>query len=369
MFANFTDFSRWFYHPQFDLFGRQMTPAGIAAFLGFVLAGLLISVLLQSRSVRRGLTHLRIDKAHVAFFTATLGLVAFIAGCVLGIRAAGFPIDWSAPIPGIGLSVLVVFRLLALIALAFVLSARAKRFFFRRFLSESGLDRALQFTIAQIVGYLILIVGCALALQNAGIDLSALAVLAGAIGVGLGFGLQDIARNFVSGIILLLERPIQIGDRIEVGKVAGQVRKIRARSTTVLTNDNIAIIVPNAKFIADSVTNWSHHDAKVRFRIPVGVAYGTDVEKVRDLLLAVAREHPQALAEPAPSVFFTGFGESSLDFELAVWSDEMSYRPRRFRSDLNFAIERKFRDAGIEIPFPQRDVHVRTLPDRAAIPA
>jgi potassium efflux system protein len=134
----------------------------------------------------------------------------------------------------------------------------------------------------------------------------------------------------------------------------------------VLTNDNIAMIVPNAKFIEDTITNWSHGEPKVRFRIPVGVAYGSDVEKVRALLLEVAREHPQALSDPAPLIFFSGFGESSLNFELGVWSEEMSYRPRRFRSDLNFAIERKLREAGIEIPFPQRDVHIRTAPLRAS---
>jgi small-conductance mechanosensitive channel len=267
-----------------------------------------------------------------------------------------------------GFSVLVLFRLLLLLAVVFWLSSSAKRFLFSRFLTGSGLDRALQYTIAQIAGYLILIIGAAVALQNAGIDLSALAIFAGALGVGLGFGLQDIARNFVSGIIILVERPIQIGDRVVVDKVAGQVREIRARSTTVVTNDNIAMIVPNAKFIQDTVTNWSHGDALVRFRIPVGVAYGSDVEKVRALLIEVAREHPQALAEPAPTVFFDGFGESALNFELGVWCAEMSDRPRRFRSDLNFAIERKLREAGIEIPVPQREVRIRSAPPADAAP-
>ena len=352
----------WFFAPHWNAFERQLSPAGIAAFAAWIASGLLVSALLRSDRVRRLFTKLGIEKNLVALVTATLSLIAFIA-CVLGgVQAAGVPITWDAKIPGMGLSVLVLLRLLLLLALVFWFSSHAKRFFFTRFLSSSGLDRALQYTIAQIAGYLILIIGAAIALQNAGIDLSALAIFAGAIGVGLGFGLQDIARNFVSGIIILLERPIQIGDRVEVDKVAGQVREIRARSTTVLTNDNIAMIVPNAKFIEATITNWSHDDPKVRFRIPVGVAYGSDVDKVRALLLEVAREHPQALAEPAPFVFFSGFGESSLDFELGVWSEEMSCRPRRFRSDLNFAIERKLREAGIEIPFPQRDLRIRTVP-------
>jgi small-conductance mechanosensitive channel len=350
----------WFFTPQWNAFGRQISPAGIAAFAAWIVAGLLISALLRSERVRRLLTKIRIEKNLVALVTVTLSLIALIACALAGVHAAGVPIAWEAKIPGMGLSVLVLFRLLLLLALVFWFSSLAKRFFFTRFLSGSGLDRALQYTIAQIAGYLILFIGAAIALQNAGIDLSALAIFAGAVGVGLGFGLQDIARNFVSGIIILLERPIQIGDRVEVDKVAGQVREIRARSTTVLTNDNIAMIVPNAKFIESTITNWSHDDPKVRFRIPVGVAYGSNVEKVCSLLLEVAREHPQALADPAPVVFFSGFGESSLDFELGVWSEEMSCRPRRFRSDLNFAIERKLREAGIEIPFPQRDVHIRT---------
>jgi small-conductance mechanosensitive channel len=178
--------------------------------------------------------------------------------------------------------------------------------------------------------------------------------------VGVGFGLQNITSNFISGLVILAERPITIGDRVEVAGVIGQVQKINARSTVVVTNDNIATIVPNQKFIDSPVTNWTYGDPRVRFRLPVGVAYGSDVEKVRDTLIAAARANAQALSDPAPSVFFVGFGESSLDFELVVWSDEMSHRPRRFRSDLNFAIEKNLREAGIEIPFPQRDLHIRS---------
>lgn len=354
------DFHQWFVTSQWELFDRQIAPAGVAAFLGCFLAGLFISGFLQSAMARRLLTRLGVEASLAAVVTAVLGLLVFFAGCVIGVQLAGIPIAWDAHIPGMGMSVLVIVRLLLLLAFVFWLSSALKRFFFRRFLSTSGLNRSLQYTIAQIAGYVILIIGAAIALQNAGIDLSALAILAGAIGVGVGFGLQNIASNFISGLILLIERPVEIGDRVVIGDVAGSVQQIRARSTTVLTNDNIAMIVPNSKLIEDTVTNWTHSDPKIRFRIPVGVAYGSDVEQVKTLLLEVAREHPQALAEPAPVVFFNGFGESSLDFELGVWSEEMSFRPRRFRSDLNFAIEKKFRAAKIEIPFPQRDVWVRS---------
>ncbi len=350
----------WFYEPRFILLDHWISLAGVAAFAVFVTVGFLLSAAIQSDLVRRWFTKFGIDKAHVGVVTATVALMALVGCSVAGLDTGGIPINWDARIPGLSLSLLVVLRLLILLALAFWFSAWAKRFFFTRFLSTSGLDRALQYTIAQIVGYLILIVVAALVFQNAGIDLSALAVFAGALGVGLGFGLQDITRNFISGLIILLERPIRIGDRVEVDKVAGQVRRIRARSTTVVTNDNIAMIVPNSLFVTSTVTNWSHDDPRVRFRIPVGVAYGSDLEKVRAVLLAVAAANEHALKTPEPSVFFSGFGDSSLDFELAVWSDEMSYRPRRFRSDLNFAIERGLREAGIEIPFPQRDLHIRS---------
>ncbi|PYL02769.1 MAG: mechanosensitive ion channel protein MscS, partial [Verrucomicrobia bacterium] len=165
--------------------------------------------------------------------------------------------------------------------------------------------------------------------------------------------------NFISGLVILAERPITIGDRVEVAGVAGQVQQIRARSTVILTNDNITMIVPNTKFIDSPVTNWTYGDPRVRFRIPVGVAYGSDLDKVRDVLLEVAREDSHVLDEPKPTVFLETFGESSINLELVVWSREMSYRPRRFRSDLNFAIARKLRQAGIEIPSPQRDINFR----------
>lgn len=357
--AIFFRMEAWFFTGHWEALGRQISPAGLVAGIGFIAAGLTVSAVLQSRTIRRALTRLGIDAHLVALVTAILGLVVLVGGVVAGIQAAGIPIAWSAQIPGLGLSVLVLFRLLVLLALVFWISSALKRFVFTRFLSDSGLNRSLQYTIAQIIGYMTLLIGAALALQNAGIDLSALALLAGAIGVGIGFGLQNVTSNFISGIILLIERPVEIGDRVVVGNVAGLVTQIRARSTTVLTNDNIAMIIPNSKFVEDIVTNWTHADPKVRFRIPVGVAYGSDVELVKTLLLDVAREHPHALSDPAPNVFFDGFGESSLNFELAVWTKEMSYRPRRFRSELNFAIERALREAGVEIPFPQREVRIR----------
>tara|TARA_Y100000746_G_C15376267_1_gene396350 strand:- start:338 stop:991 length:654 start_codon:yes stop_codon:yes gene_type:complete len=203
-------------------------------------------------------------------------------------------------------------------------------------------------------------IGFYIAFQIAGFDLSSLAIVAASLGVGVGFGLQNIINNFVSGIIILAERPISIGDRIDVAGVAGRVTKIQLRSTTVVTNDNITMIVPNADFISNTVTNWSHGDPKVRIRVPVGVAYGTDLKLLQDLLLEAAVEHPKALSDPSPLVMFNEFGDSSLNFELAVWTEEMTATPIHFTSQMNFIIEKKLMDNDIEIPFPQRDLHVRS---------
>jgi small-conductance mechanosensitive channel len=205
-------------------------------------------------------------------------------------------------------------------------------------------------------------------MQSRGVDLTTLNVLAGAVGIGVGFGLQNIISNFISGLIILLERPIKIGDRVEVGNVVGDVREINARSTTVVSNDNIAIIVPNEKFISENVTNWSYNDRVVRFRIKVGVAYGCDTRLVERLLLQVAGENASVLKDPEPVVRFVEFGDSSLNFELRVFTRELLNREGRMRSELNFAIDDIFRKHSIEIPFPQRDLHIRSNVAQRALP-
>ena len=216
---------QWFFEPVFNLFGRQISPAGIAAFVGCLVAGLLFSSFLQSGFMRRQLSRLGLDKNLVAILTASVSLVAFLGFVVLGLNLGGLPIPWEAKVPAIGLSLSQIFQLIALVAIVFWFASAAKRFLFNRFLSKSGLDRSLQYTIAQICGYLVLVIGVLVALQSAGLNLSALAVFAGAIGVGIGFGLQNITRNFISGLVVLAERPIKIGDRVEVGNVTGQVKE------------------------------------------------------------------------------------------------------------------------------------------------
>src|SRR5881296_3446703 len=345
--------------PLFEAGGHYVTFLGLIAFAGFFAAGLVIARFLQSEIVRRFFSRFKIDTNFIAIVTTILSLASIVFFSVTAVNAAGIPLPWDAPLPAIKLSLLQIFLLVALLIAVFWISSRTKHFLFNRLLADSGLDRSLQYAIAQILSNIVLLVGVFIVLENTGIHLAALAVFAGAVGVGVGFGLQNIASNFISGLVILAERPITIGDRIEVAGIAGQVEHIRARSTVIRTNDNIMMIVPNTKFIDSPVTNWTYGDRRVRFRIPVGVAYDSDVNKVRDALLAVARENPHTLKEPAPSVFLDQFGDSTIDFELVVWSKEMSYRPSRYRSDLNFAIAQKFREAGIEFPFPQRDLHIR----------
>lgn len=254
----------------------------------------------------------------------------------------------------------IILKLLLLFAAVFVVEYFLRHYFTLRLLRRTRLHAPLQYAIAKISGYIFIVIGLYAALMAVGVNLSSLAVVFGAVGVGIGFGLQNIVHNFVSGIVILAEQPIAIGDRVEVGGVAGRVAKIRLRSTEVITNDNISIIVPNSNFITNPVTNWSHGDPRVQMRIPIGVAYGTDVEKLRGLLLQIAAENPKVLKTPEPSVYFTEFGDSALLFELGVWTEEMVNSPRRFRSEINFALERKLRENGIEIPFPQRDLHLRS---------
>jgi small-conductance mechanosensitive channel len=262
----------------------------------------------------------------------------------------------------VDITLVVLFKLVVLGGLVLVGERVLRRFFTQKVLKRTALDAGAQYSIARISGYIIIVFGFYLALNAVGLSLTSLAVVAGAIGIGIGFGLQNIIQNFISGIIILAERPIALGDRVEVGGVAGTIAKINLRSTEIISNDNITTIVPNSNFITNPVTNWSHGDPRVQMRIPIGVAYSTDIDKLKRLLTEVAEENADALRDPHSTVYFVAFGDSSLNFELGVWTKSMTHSPRRFTSDLNFAIERKLRENKIEIPFPQRDLHIRGTP-------
>jgi len=236
-----------------------------------------------------------------------------------------------------------------------------RQFLQKEILARTPWDEGQQYAVSRVSGYLIFVFGLVIGLQSLGVDLSSLVVLGGALGVGVGFGLQSIVNNFVSGLVLLVERPIRLGDRVEVGGTTGDVMRIGGRSTWIRTNDNEIIIVPNSEFVTTRVTNWTANDRSVRFSISVGVSYGSNPEQVRELLLDVAKKHPDVLAEPAPEVIFAAFGDSSLNFVLRVFSVNQVQTPLRLKSELYFSIFRIFAEHNIEIPFPQRDLHVRSI--------
>ncbi len=259
----------------------------------------------------------------------------------------------------IEISIYTVLQVIVFVSITVLLARESRRVLLKRILSKTPLDLGVQHAVATFTQYLVLAFGFLVGLPTLGINLSALSFLAGAIGVGVGFGLQNVTNNFISGIIILFERPIKIGDRIEVGDVNGDVVHIAARSTTVRTNDNIAIIIPNSSFISSNVINWSHGDSKVRFRVPVQVAYDSDIRLVEKLLLEVARDNENVLEDPPPRVIFKEFGESALKFELRVWSSRLLHRRGVLISQLNFAIFEKFKQEGVRIPYPQLDLHVK----------
>jgi len=252
----------------------------------------------------------------------------------------------------------VLYFLLLLILLAYI-SGKGKRLV-NRVLTRRGVDLGVREATGSIVRYLMLFIGLLIILQTVGIDLTAVSILTGAVGLGIGFGLQNIASNFISGIIILFERPVRMGDRITVGNVEGDVVRIGARSTSVLTNDNIDIIIPNSKLITENVVNWTHNDRKVRFRIPVSVTYASDVRIVEQALLEAAKDVPDVLEIPAPAVRLISFGENGLEFELRAWTTTLVQQSGKFRSEVNFAIYDKFKEYDIEVPYPQRDLHIRS---------
>jgi small-conductance mechanosensitive channel len=224
------------------------------------------------------------------------------------------------------------------------------------------MDRGVRDSINKLLHYAILAFGVLMALSLAGIELKNFAVLAGALGIGIGFGLQNIVNNFVSGLILLFERPIKVGDMIVLDGEWGTVRKIGLRSTTVETFDESEVIVPNSILVSEKVTNWTLSSEQSRIVVPVGVAYGSDLEKVLRILYEAANQHPRVLDAPPPSAIFTAFGASSLDFELRVWATSVSER-LVIKNDLLLYIDRRFREESVEIPFPQRDLHLRSIDD------
>ena len=221
-----------------------------------------------------------------------------------------------------------------------------------------GLTLGLSYMISSLLHYAILFLGFLLAIAALGVDLNKVTVLAGAFGIGLGFGLQGIVNNFVSGLIVLFEQPIRVGDVIQMGELGGEVRRIGIRSTTVRTPEGAEVIVPNASLVAEKVTNWTLSDQMRRIDVSVGVAYGNAPDKVLELLRGVAAAHHYVLKQPKPEAFFMGFGDSAMNFELRTWTNHFD-QSGAIRSELGVALHDALRTAGIEIPFPQHEVRLR----------
>jgi small-conductance mechanosensitive channel len=220
-------------------------------------------------------------------------------------------------------------------------------------------DRGAADAITRLLHYSLILIGFLLSMRLIGFDLQSFVVLGGALGIGVGFGLQNIVNNFLSGLILLFERPVKVGDMVVVDNESGIVRKIGLRSTVIETFDRAEIFVPNSLLISQKVSNWTYSNAVARLRIAVGVAYGTDVERVFSLLTDIARANPRILPNPAPLPLLLGFGESSLNMELLVWLADVNER-QLAQSELCQEIAERFQEKGIEIAFPQRDLRLRS---------
>ncbi|MGB3209190.1 MAG: mechanosensitive ion channel domain-containing protein [Desulforhopalus sp.] len=248
---------------------------------------------------------------------------------------------------------------------AILASKAVQTLLLKKILPRYGAAKGVQLSITRLAHYAILTIGFLIMLRVLGFQLNQLALLGGALGVGIGFGLQAIVNNFASGLILLFERPIKVGDTIQLGSDIGEVKHLGLRATIIQTFDNAEIVVPNSDLITGQVTNWTLGERRVRIRIPVGVAYGTDVEQVLNILLSCAKANPVVLSSPKPIALFLAFGNSSLDFELRVWISEFLDK-MQVLSELNQDIENEFAIQNIEIPFPQTDLHLRSVDETAA---
>ena len=255
---------------------------------------------------------------------------------------------------------LFLLKAIAFLLLLTAVSRLVERLIVARILRHLSVSEALKFALGRFAMYGLILGGLFIGVQSLGVNLNSLVVFGGAVGVGVGLGLQNVVSNFVAGLILLIEQPIRMGDRVEVKDTFGDVVRIGARSTWVRTNDNFVIILPNSDFINSAVINWTANDPRVRLNIPVGVGYGSDPEQVRTLLLEVALAHESVLHDPAPDVIFTDFGDNSLDFNLRVWTESKVHMPAVLKSDLYFAIFRVMSEHKVELPFPQRDLHIRS---------
>ncbi|MFD1720460.1 mechanosensitive ion channel family protein [Amnibacterium endophyticum] len=252
------------------------------------------------------------------------------------------------------------------LVIAIAAAAVLRGLILRRSRQEGTAHPSTWYTLSRLTTYTVLVAGVLLAVSALGVPLGRFAVLFGALGVGIGFGLQPLFANFIAGIVLLLDRSLKVGDFVELESgTAGEVREIALRATTIVTNDNLDILVPNAEFVSGRVVNWTHRDVRRRLRVPFGVAYDADKEAVKAAALEAAAAVPFTLDQDGPlgpQVWLSGFGDSALEFELVVWLDAgATRRPVAVTAAYNWALHTALQRHGLEIPFPQRDLHVRSL--------
>lgn len=252
-----------------------------------------------------------------------------------------------------------------LISLSFKLSRFLSGFVLNKFYDHYQVAEEAQYTFNRLIHYIVVILAFLIALPIVGFNLSALTVFAGVLGVGVGFGISNIASNFISGLIILFERPIKIGDTITVDNMDGVVEHINMRATILRTFDNERVIIPNSQFIENRVMNWSYADPKLRLDIIIGIAHGSDVKLAEQLLLQAAQEGEHVLTDPAPAVYFTEIGQSMLTLRMIFWVPDSSHILSS-KSDVNHRVNELFAEHNIEIPFPQQDLHLRSV-DRAVL--
>ncbi len=261
-------------------------------------------------------------------------------------------------VSGHKISLLSLISAIGLFWLTTIASRYAERGVGRLLADRKDLDSGVKDSIKRFTKYTVLIVGGFVALDTVGIKMSSLAAVGAVLMVGIGFGLQNITQNFISGLIILLERPIKVGDIVEVKGVSGKVLEIGARSTLINTRDDVSIIVPNSQFISEQVVNQTISGDMIRYHVDIGVAYGTDPRTVEEILLNIGKAHSKVLESPPPKVFFKDFGGSSLDFTLTIWVNDL-WNHEGIMSDIRFMISDAFKKEDIEIPFMQVDLHVR----------
>ncbi len=348
-------------HPFTVLGDVQLTLLGLGTFL-LTVVGLVLGAYLSGRLLKRTLTRIEFLRSgeRSAIVSIFSGLI-LIFGLLASVETLGFAV--GKPLLTLGGTGISLYSLATSLALGWAVLTGSQifsRWVAERALSPSHVDEGLRYAIRRIIYYVLMVLGMMAVLQTLGIQMGSLTVLVGALGVGIGFGMQNIVNNFVSGLILLFERPIKVGDWIDLEGTSGKVTDIGARSTKVVTADNITVILPNGDCLSQKLINWSYNASGVRFRIPISVAYGSDMGLVKKVLLELGSKHPKVLDNPGPKVLFKEFGDSSLNLELGIWIRVGSIGRQQLYSDINFAIDKAFRDHGIEIPFPQRDLHVRT---------